>query len=233
MNNIPSTDRTLILDLDETLIHSWFDNIPSDIYQIYENPDLVQFFHPQGQPELVYTMELPNSPRIWGLERPNVRLFLDFIHRYFQTIIVWSAGQKKYVEHITRHLFQQSGYPPPNVIWDREMCVYEDRDDQSYYTKPIIKLGNYSRDRNSPVVIDPKKTLILDDRTYTVVHNPESGIIIPQWYPGKHRPNGIPTIDDLIDRSDDALIKVMRWLLLPDVLSAEDVRLLDKSKIFR
>lgn len=225
--------KTLILDLDETLVHSWHKPYFLETYKIYSDPQIYRQFHPKGQSQIAYSVILNDSDRIWGLHRPHLYDFLTFANEYFDNVIVWSAGISPYVEEISRQIFLEAGLTPPRLVWPRDRCSsLQDGRQQLFYHKPISKINDELASRLYPTFnIDPKTTLILDDKKHTFMENPNSGVLIPAYYPGKGKLNG-PSLDDLLDRSDDALLKFMKWLERPEVRNAEDVRLLDKTKIF-
>lgn len=220
--------KTLILDLDETLVHSWENPDFLEKYEIYSNPSRYRLFHPVGSSQIAYSMalEMPNNTksRIWGLHRPHLYEFLNFAGHYFDNIIVWSAGIQPYVEEITKQIFLESGLNPPKMVWSRSNC-------QNYnglYHKPIYELiSELSQRQYQTFEVDPRWTLIVDDRSHTFMLNTQSGVLIPPYHPGKY-----PTLEQLLDRSDTALLKLKSWLERPEVKDAPDVRLLDKSRIF-
>ena len=224
--------KTLILDLDETLLHSWENPSFLDTYQIYSDPLVYRKFHPTGSPAIAYSMylEINSHPnRIWGLHRPQLYEFLSFAGEYFENILVWSAGIHSYVNELAKQIFLESGLRAPKMIWSRNNCSNY----QGLYHKPIADIN--AELSNRPYVtfkIDPKSTLVLDDKIHTFMENPQNGCLCPVYHPGKNRPNKIPTLDDLLDRSDKALMQFKDWLMTPEVLNAEDVRSLDKTHIF-
>lgn len=234
--------RTLILDLDETLIHSWERPGFLDSYQIYTNPEISKQFHPPGKPDITYSMlmgsvplhqvahdNLKDSVCIWGLKRPYLEEFIKFCFNYFTNILVWSAGVDAYVQEITKSIFSESGYTSPRIIWARPQCSNH----KGAYHKPIIDIFNCLEKQDPQIFnIDPKSTLILDDKVHTFMQNPQNGVLIPPYYPGYENVGHTPNLANLLDRSDDMLLRFMRWLNLPSVRNAEDVRLLDKSQIF-
>lgn len=227
-----SGPKTLILDLDETLVHSWENASFLELYEIYSDPEIYRKFHPTGSPAIAYSMVLKfpqGQNRIWGLYRPHMDKFLLFAKNYFDNILVWSAAVEEYVQEIVRQKFLESGMVPPKLVWSRNKCSNY----QGYYHKPISELLlDISNRPFSKLKIDPKSTLILDDKVYTFMQNPQNGVLIDPFSPGKDRPNEIPTLGDLLDRSDDALLKFMNWLERPEVRNCDDVRNLDKTHIF-
>jgi len=224
--------RTLILDLDETLIHSYENPQFLELYQIYTNPEVYRKFHPTGAPQIAYSLQLDSTysaTRIWGLYRPHMYEFLSFARGYFDNILIWSAGVRPYVEKVVKQIFLDSGITPPKLVWSRDKCYNY----QGMYHKPISELIlDISRRPFSQLEIDPKTTLILDDKSHTFMQNPGNGVLIPAFHPGANRPGKIPLLEDLLDRSDSALLEFMDWLNLSEVRNSLDVRDLDKGNIF-
>ena len=225
--------KTIILDLDETLVHSYEDIDFLEKYEIYSNPEVYHKFHPIGSNPIAYSVSIEpsNDPKqIWGLYRPYMYEFLTFAKGYFDNIIIWSAGVHSYVEELVRLIFLESGMIPPKLVWSRDKCsTYK-----NFYHKPISDLiVDISTRPFSQLKIDPNSTLILDDKEHTFIQNPQNGILIECFSPGKNRPKGIPYLEDLLDRSDNALLKLMNWLKKPEVRTSTDVRSLDKTRIFK
>lgn len=218
--------KTLILDLDETLVSSYENPNFIDEYKIYSFPEIYHQFHYPSP--ITYSVSLINhegTNHIWGLHRPYLHEFLTYIEPYFDNIIVWSAGVEDYVLYITHDIFYNFGHQMPKIIWSRNNCAKTDDD---LFHKPI-KFVTKAVEVNQYIQIDPQLTLVIDDRGHTFRENPHNGILIPPYRPGKRKN---PTLDDLLDRSDIALLQLMKWLESPEVKYATDYRVLDKSKIF-
>jgi hypothetical protein len=224
--------RSIILDLDETLIHSYESPNFLENYGIYTNSATYRKFHPIGSPAIAYSIILDmggSYGKIWGLHRPYLYEFLSFASRYFDNIIVWSAGIVPYVEEITKQIFLESGLSPPKLVWSRNKCSKY----QELYHKPISEINAELSSRPYETFkIDPKSTLILDDKQHTFMNNLNNGVLIPPYSPGKSRPGRVPELNDLLDRSDKALLQFKQWLETPQVMNCDDVRNIDKSKIF-
>lgn len=233
--------KTLILDLDETLVHSWERPNFLETYQIYTNPEIARLFHPTGKSDIAYSIYLGSNNGnsaytninenlcIWGLKRPHLDEFINFCSHYFDHVLVWSAGIDSYVQEITKNIFRDSGFISPRLIWSRLNCSSY----QGYFHKPISEISlSLSRQHPQTFSIDPKTTLILDDKVHTFMQNPQNGILIPPYHPGTDHSDRTPNLTDLTDRSDSALLKFMKWLNNPAVRNAEDVRFLDKTHIF-
>ena len=224
--------RTCILDVDETLVHTWDNTSFVSTYGIYTNPTLFRRFHPIGEPPLAYSIKFNDTNgenHAWGLYRPHLQTFLKFCDEYFDDILIWSAGVPDYVNNVIKHMYHDLGLRLPKLVWARPKCSSY----KGMYHKPI---GDIITDINSrplsQLCIDPKSTIIVDDRNHTFMSNPQNGVLIPIYHPGKDRYNRIPTIEDLLDRSDNNLIRLMSWLQTSMIRNAEDIRYVDKSTIF-
>lgn len=257
-SNIDSTAKdekgikNLILDLDGTLICSFVNPPFLETYGIYSDPVISEKFHPQGEHQLCYSMNLSYLPRntnswarevnekderVWGLYRPHLFEFLSFADTYFDNIMVWSAGIDTYVREIIDKIFVQSGFRHPKLVWSRDHCAKHG----DIYHKPIMDLSVKLKQKDyESIVVDPRNTIIVDDLNQNFMKNPDNGILIPAFQPGHQNPkrliNGhyqrIPTLEDLLDRSDRALLDLKSWLELPEVRNCDDVQILPKNNIF-
>ena len=222
------TDFTIVLDLDDTLIKSWEYPYWLDDYNIYNDINLYKYFYPQNKNSLAYSIYCESDVKskkikLWGIERPYLRDFLQFCQLYFKNIIVWSAGKEFYVYDISKQIFYNNNLNPPALIWTRNECSYDTK--KKIYHKPLNKLS-------SEIDIDIKKIFIIDDKKITFQDNEDNGILIPEWAPGKKRKEEIPLISDLKDRSDQALKELQKWFMNDEVILSQDIRLLNKKNIF-
>ncbi len=219
----PITDRIIILDLDETLIHTINDDNQLMQLNIYNNMDMIKFLH-HGTFPVCYSVNAEDGISM-GLTRPHLKEFLTFIHNYFAHVLVWSAGTFNYVSQIVYYVFEKNGFPPPATIWSRDNCFKMDpAGDQ--FSKPINNILLYLADIwKLPIQDLEKKCIIVDDRKDNFVYNPNNGILIPPWCPVKKK----ITLAQLKNRSDNNLIKIMTWLCSSEVLQAPDLRPLNKS----
>jgi TFIIF-interacting CTD phosphatase-like protein len=217
----PLTDKCIVLDLDETLVHSH-----EDINTLYKLGIL-------SKPELLnlrkrtYTIQLDDvldkkgkgtKISLWGITRPYVKEFLITCFSYFKIVAVWSAGQRKYVEAIVDYLFRD--IRRPHIVFTYDDCVEMSN---SYLAKPLSNM--ISSIPNLHKYMSLENTFIIDDRltTYSTV-NPYNGILIPPYKPS-------PNIHSL--NSDDiALRQLSIWLLTPEVMNSTDIKNINKNNIF-
>ena len=213
---MPRTNKTIVLDLDSTLLHTCDDMGIWDSLEIYTNPknaklrSRVYYFELLDVTEKIGT---GSKTVLWGVLRPHVHEFLRFCHDYFENIIVWSAGQKKYVHSICDFLFQEFE-KQPIIIYSYENCEIG----SNYIHKPLSKF------QNSEVNIPMGTIYALDDYDATFSKNKDNGLHIPPYEPTFDY-NGI--IED-----ERSLVNLMNWLHPPEVANVSDVRKLDKSTCF-
>lgn len=212
--NLPSsvTDKSIILDMDETLIHSFERDISPGEIDIedsnnYDIRDRIYFFKYRKF----------GSKKIIAVKRPYLDDFIEFCEWYFKYVIIWSAGEDTYVKENCKKIF--NGHRKPWLILTREKCHGYDM------TKPLKYLIENNLLNNE---ITYKNAIIVDDRESTFLEdNPENAIHIPQFT--------IPSLSprDIRTSNDDSLLKIILWLQNGEVLTSSDVRTLDKREIFQ
>lgn len=220
------TDLICVLDVDETLVHT-FDNFESwGRLKIMTDPKKMDL----RSRCYVLNIEANKSNKtgaesMWGVKRPHLNKFLEFCFTYFKYVIPWSAGIFDYVHEIVDNIFIDT--LAPHAVLTRTDCVGP----IGYLEKPLARLIERIPALKGHISIDElnlrdniKNVIIIDDRKKSFAQNPHNGILIPVYEP-------VPTVED-IRRNDVALLQIMSWLTRPDVMKSTDVRKLDKSSIF-
>jgi TFIIF-interacting CTD phosphatase-like protein len=217
----PLTDKCIVLDLDETLIHSNENINDLESSGILDQPGLLDLR------KRIYSMQLDDvidkkgkgvKTEIWGISRPHVKEFLIMCFSYFKIVAVWSAGQRKYVEAIVDYLFRD--IPRPHVIFTYDDCQ---QTENNLLVKPLQKM--FTTVPGLSKYMSLENTFVIDDRasTFTSV-NPANGILIPAYK---------PTFDiNALLTNDNALQKLSAWFMRPEVINCIDVKLLNKKNIF-
>ena len=212
---LPLTNHTIVLDLDETLVHSDEDMKKYSELNLESNPDFkgidMSRFYVINlvDPETGYKSEL------WGITRPHLHMFLTFCFNYFENVCVWSAGQTKYVESVVQKVC--APLKAPHLIYTYPKCVQND----GILQKPLLRMIS----ENPALKMSLEHTFILDDRKSVYSNcNPSNGIQIPAYMP--------PPIASTLKEDEQSFNKLIRWFMTPEVILAEDVRMLDKSCIF-
>lgn len=200
----------LVLDLDSTVVHTnSVDNRYREI--VYNHKDI----HPRiSQFRVDDVVNFGSNVELWTIFRPYTDVFLLFASKYFNNVILWSAGHKKYVDAINGLLYLNID-KKPNVVYTHENCVFKG----STIHKPLSNLFKDPRLNG----VNITNTLVVDDRMDTFSLNPYNGILIPPFEP--------KSIDD-IKKDDVTLLQIIGWLSTKEVMQANDVRYLDKRDIF-
>lgn len=219
------TGHNLILDLDETLVHSMEDMDSLKPLNIFTDPKLVnvrnRIYHIQIE-DVTGKKGTGESMDLWGITRPHLKEFKEFADQYFKHVIFWSAGKKRYVDAIVDMITHsecksKAGGP---MIYSYNDCKF-DSNNPGGLSKPINKMAQKEHDLKLTLA----NTFIVDDRETVFIHdNPDNGIIIPPYNP--------PLTIEGIMADDPTLLQLKYWFMLPLVRSIKDIRLLDKSEIF-
>lgn len=219
ISNISRTDRTIVLDLDETLVSTQEEENMQDLFElkILADPrNMVlrsRTYHLMLDDMGVGREGSGTRNEMWGITRPYTHEFLLFCFSYFKNVVVWSAGQKDYVHALVDYLFKD--FPQPHLILTRD-DTKKGSDGNPY--KPLRYVYERLPDANAT------NTLHLDDWDLTYRDNKQNGVHIPKYSPDLN-------IKAMV-KDDVALLQFMNWLQLPEVIASNDVRTLDKSKIF-
>lgn len=165
--------RTLVLDLDETLIHT-FDR------EEHENLDLSKApAHLLDQFYILdfYYSDTYEQEHIIGIRRPNLDYFLRSARKLYDLIVVYTAAKYEYARQVVRAIFDNSGHPPPDFIFTREDCVTT----KDGLTKPLSYLLELSPELAA--LTNVEHMVILDDQHRNFLFNPENGIEIAMYKP--------------------------------------------------
>lgn len=188
--------KCIVLDLDETLIHS-----------------KAGTWSKKGSKVPIHNINIEGDA--WTvIERPHLKDFINFIHEYFDLVIVWSAGTYEYVHAICKLIFP---YYDECIIYTRDDCVYENGN----YIKPLIELEK-NEYLLSPIM-NLRTMIVVDNLDDTFVKNVSNAI---------HIPNFEPQIHELKESRDNALPRLLLFFteLNRDI---DDVRLLEKNIDFK
>lgn len=216
----PLTNRCIVLDLDETLVHTQVDPDNSLFEsQIFQDPKLYGYrerCYRITMEDVVHRKGTGNKSELWGITRPYLEDFLKFCFSYFRLVIVWSAGRKNYVHRIVDHIFRD--LPRPDYIFTYD---YLEKLPDNTFIKPLKKIWDLESAKN---IMLPENSFIIDDRK-TVFWEPNrnNGIQIPAYRP--------PFTLSGVQESDDELLKLKKWF--QGIPKTGDVRSLNKVHIFK
>lgn len=195
----------LVLDLDETLVHTM--DSGDDYKRYVERAQL-----PQAVKSRVYAFFI-DGLRYWGARRPYLPQFLDVAFTQVDIVGVWSAGEGDYVRAVVDRVFTRQ---KPHFVWTREQCklIHIGTNLEDYYKPLSLLFKSYPS-------IDPHNTLIVDDKHKVATYNSTNLVEVPSYKP---KPQNLAL-------HDDALLKLSIWLR--DATNAKvPLALQDKSHIF-
>jgi len=229
-NTKPLTDKCIVLDIDECLLHTCSVASIEDYNYIMSNvPESIKrrlFFinlYDIGQPRGIGDITI-----MWGIFRPGLREFISFAFSYFDQVAIWSAGQYDYVHKITKKIFY--GFPDPCLIMTRDDIESNQQD----YSKPLNKLFDLNSRFNET------NTFFLDDKQSNFGYYHRNGITIPRYKPTKKLSSICDnqhlfreTLLNNIFEKDLAFEQLKNWFTSEQVFHCSDVRFLEKTHIFK
>ena len=183
-----STRHCAILDLDETLLHSFF----PDKVTPYQYQHMVMRCQTQEQEEregklsaeqrTLYQVDVGDGTIVVLMLRPHLRPFLVSLFASYD-VGVWSAGGKLYVDAICRVLFPSTSSFRPlfQLCWDD---VQVETNGLSSYTKPLTTLiARFSQ-------LSLHSLFLVDNRKENGLHFPTQLVIAPDYLPRPWEWNG-------------------------------------------
>lgn len=180
VNYESQSEYGIILDLDETLIKSKKyglnveDKIISDLLlsgRMFEIK-LIDCVGPKGRGNIEYMKVL---------KRPGLDSFINWCINYFRIVIVYSAGQERYVESIVDKIFPINKHP--YIVYHYDNCNV----DKGYVNKPIKEM--YIDNPELEDIVPMKRMFALDDNDYTYEENEKNGLLIGKFKPFKNLSN--------------------------------------------
>lgn len=211
---VKATNKNIVLDLDSTIVHT-----SSDLDDYYKSMMIPNPNNDSVHRVIPFKLESknidPNEREMWTVLRPYTKEFLEFCTRYFNKIIIFTAGQEEYAHKIKNILEEALGNKFADVVYSYNYCYMPNK-------KTIHKPISIFKNNVHLLDVTEENTFALDDRHDTFHYNKDNGILIPPYE---------PELND-IHREDHALLQLMGWLSLPEVLNCSDVRLLEKKDIF-
>lgn len=160
---LPDTNKkhTLLLDLDETLIHSQFElGTETEIYKGYENDKGLETKYLS-----FHDSDINEKVKFKVILRPGVRNFLSKVSEHFQ-VGIFTASIKDYADEILNYL------DPTNEIFSFK-C----------YRESCIKVGRaYIKDLRIFENRKLQNIVILDNSLYSFSNQLSNGILIDSFY---------------------------------------------------
>ena len=180
------TTQVIVLDLDETLVHSLDDKLWFGIRNEARA---------KGNKELLsrmYEIDVEGET-IRGIVRDHASVFIEFIYNRFTIRGVYSAGVPSYVNAIVKVLF---GDRHLDFIFARDRCMNTLIDNDVMLSKPLDLIYSSVPGANR------YNTWIIDDRQDTAMHNKLNHIHIPEYDPMKGADNYLKYLIDFLSKPE-------------------------------
>ena len=205
MNKSNTSNTTVVFDLDETLLHSFKDD---NFKNILDNSMLFRRYFPLGKYPKAYSFYIGGED-FYGLYRPYGPEMLLAASEIFDNFIIWSAGDREYVEKIVRSYIINNLGIIPKLVLTRNHCEFNERLNTIH--KPLALIKKYLPN------VDLNQTIIIDDREENFIDNPDNSILIPPYE---------------AEENDNYLLKLKKWFESDKVRNSSNYLKLDKTRIF-
>ena len=212
--------KYIVLDIDATLVHTHGDLDDFKMLKIYGNEEQLEMRRKLYNMRLIDVSDIPGEGEVTdlaGIYRPYLKEFLEFCFEYFDGVVIWSAGKRKYVHKMCEYMFPLK--KQPLLIFTYDDC---EGDADDYIVKPLEKLYKHPDLKGK---LNENNTFVLDDREETFSLNKRNGIMIPEF-------ESDMSVEDICNHPDNELLKLMTWLSSEDVRNSKDVKKLNKTNIF-
>jgi CTD small phosphatase-like protein 2 len=148
----------VILDLDETLIHT---------------TEITQQYSPILAKEVDFYFKLDGN-YYWVLKRPGLKLFLEFMFKYFN-VGIWTAADKSYCTEICKNILDKKQLKKIKFIHSRQFCMLDMNNKPPIFTKPLTRVFELYPS------FKPENSFIIDN-TYNVMrYNLQNAVLIPDF----------------------------------------------------
>lgn len=148
----------LVLDLDETLIHT---------------AQITTYFSKKLAAVTDFHFQI-NRQYYWVQKRPGLELFLNFVFRHFQ-VGIWTAAEKEYAKEICRNILTIEQLHKTKFIYSRNFCHLDTERMPPMFTKPLDKIYQLFPEYN------PMNTIMIDNSVNVMRFNPQNGINVPDF----------------------------------------------------
>jgi len=183
-SSVASPRYTMVLDLDETLLHSFFpDKVTSEqrayLLSLVRTEEVAEA---AGQitrlQRTMYEVDVGDGTLVICVLRPHCHQFLAQLFEKYD-VGVWSAGGRTYVESICKVLFPQEfvSYKPLFEMCWEDVQVEQANNGGITYTKPLTTITN----RLTEVSLN--HLILIDNRPENACYFPNQLVHVPDYYP--------------------------------------------------
>jgi TFIIF-interacting CTD phosphatase-like protein len=212
------TEFSLVLDLDETLLHTYTNKSKNKILKLLKDPLYIEEKYRFYELNLIDPVSNAGDGEeyaCWGTFRPDLDIFLTFSKKYFKNVNIWTAGKRVYAHDIATTIQENVSDISFNVIYTYDEC----KDQENCTYKDLKKMSKYN-----PEIGTMDKIFVIDDKEESYELNPDNGILIPPYSPE-------PNVKEFIEK-DNTFKDLIKFFQSEEVMGSSDVRTIDKSNIF-
>lgn len=149
--------KTLVLDLDSTLVDSRF------------------CYEPNCDHEIICSGGIYSSGTMLCVHlRPKTHEFLQWCYDQGYQLIIFSAASEEYVNKVTELLFRDFDFKPTAVLTCNHLIHMEFNSNAIYYTKTLQTVSNLTG-------IQKESLLAIDDSDHNYQGESENVILIKAW----------------------------------------------------
>ncbi|KAI1242549.1 hypothetical protein IHE44_0000079 [Lamprotornis superbus] len=152
--------KCVVIDLDETLVHSSFKPISNADFIV---PVEIDGTIHQADIEVLAGDELSSSTEVYVLKRPHVDEFLQRMGELFECVL-FTASLAKYADPVA-DLLDRWGVFRARLF--RESCVFH----RGNYVKDLSRLGR-----------ELSKVIIVDNSPASYIFHPENAVPVQSWF---------------------------------------------------
>jgi hypothetical protein len=230
------TDKTIILDMDLTLICTIGDG--SDLSQRMRINHQAAYNSLLNKGILVPTTltQFGGSGKAMHndvIKRPGIDEFLFFCKYVFKHVILWSAGQASYVYDIVKLVIDPQDCGIFDHIYTAQDIVHSSVDENTEGFGASLRSAGYTTFSTKPIEFISEKfpdvtldnSIIVDDLPCNFMPNPHNGVLIPAFSPQLNQllsaaKNGV--LENICD--DYCLFSLLHYLADDEFLKSADVR---------
>lgn len=175
---------TMVLDLDETLLHSFFPEKISLEQRSYLQALVRAEERAESEGQLtrlqrtMYEVDVGDGTLVITVLRPHCHTFLSALFDKYD-VGVWSAGGRTYVESICKVIFPQEvvNYKPMFEMCWEDVQVEQTNGAGVSYTKPLTTITS----RLTSVSLN--HLILIDNRPENACYFPNQLVHVPDYYP--------------------------------------------------
>jgi hypothetical protein len=158
----------LVLDLDETLIHTIQSDVPRKDLERYAD----------------FSFQIgANSPNFYVFKRPGLREFLETVFEKFKRVGIWTAADSLYAKAVLKRILTYEQMSKLDFVFSRGFCD----SDVIGFVKPLQKIfdlaGTVNKDGKKFSTWNPEETIQLDNCAQVMKLNLRNGIVAPDYKP--------------------------------------------------